>query len=241
MDHSLKTTPISHQKVSALKPSHFPAKPSNKKQTNNMKTTQTISILATLALGITSANAGRGCTIVVPGAATQIQHASHAKHTFAVGQMYSYKINSMNYCLKTMDASSPGNKIVLYNNGNRLTDIMIPLVRKRVKEGTVTFDPPITLTNDINLLFDFEHTASAFGAIALNVECIRSAPEASGKLVAPTYANTEDHPNIDWTALLSVKTNTSVTDVSGTICGARVAADNCGTTRTKRCNKRRRK
>jgi hypothetical protein len=201
-----------------------------------MKTMKTMSIIAMLALGITSAKAGRGCTIIVPGAATQLQHASHAKHTFAVGQMYSYEINSINYCLKTMDASSPGNRIALYNNGSFLANINIPLERKNVEEGSVTFDPPITLTGDINLLFDFEHTASAFGAIALNVESIKSAPEASGKLTAPSHANAEDKPNIDWTALISVKTDTSVTDVSGSITGARKCADNSGTTKTRKSN-----
>jgi hypothetical protein len=197
---------------------------------------KTISIIAIFALGIISAHAGRGCTIIVPGAATQVQHASHAKHTFAIGQMYIYEINSINYCLKTMDASSPGNSIALYNNGAFLTNINIPLERKKVEEGTVTFNPPLELTGDINLLFDFEHTASAFGAIALNCKSTRSAPEASGKLTAPTYANTEDKPNIDWTALISVKTDTSVTDVSGSICGAKVVADNSGTTQTRRSN-----
>ena len=203
-----------------------------------MKTMKTISILALLALSTVSAQAGRGCSIVVPGAATQLQHASHAKHTFAIGEMYSYEINSLNYCLKTMDASSPGNKIVLSHNGTHLVDVIIPLERKKVEEGTVTFDPPIQLNGDVNLLFDFQHSASAFGAIALNVEYIRSAPEASGKLEAPTYANAEDKPNIDWSALISVKTDTSVTDVSGSIAGAKVLADNSGTTKTKKSNKK---
>lgn len=197
---------------------------------------KTISILAILALGIVSAHAGRGCTIIVPGAATQLQHASHAKHTFSCGDYHSYRITSINYCLKTMDASSPGNKIVLYNNGVKLADIIIPLERKKVEEGTVTFTEPHQLSGDINLLFDFEHAASAFGAIALNAECIKSVPEASGTLVAPTYANTEDHPVIDWSALISVKTETSVTDVSGSIAGAKVLADNSGTTETKKSN-----
>lgn len=197
-----------------------------------MKIKQTLCILASVAFGITSAQAGRGCTLIVPSTASQLQHASHAKHTFDVGQMYSYTINSISYSLKTIDASSPGNKIVLYNNGEQIAELAIPLVRKTVKEGTITFDPPIELSGDISLLFDFEHAASAFGAIAVNAEYQESAPEASGELVAPTYANTEDKPNLDWSALISVKTENVVTDVSGSAGGVEVEVPNAGTTET---------
>lgn len=199
-----------------------------------MKTIKTISIIAALALGITSAHAGRGVTIVVPGASSQLQNASGAQHTFAVGEMYTYKITSINYCLKTMDASSPGNTIVLSNNGEHIANIVIPLECKQVEEGSAPLD--ITLSGNINLQFDFQHAASAFGAIALNVEYTESAPEASGSLTAPSYANTEDRPNIDWSALISVKTETSVTDVSGSISGAQSEADNAGNTQTKKTN-----
>ncbi|MGB1936564.1 MAG: hypothetical protein ACPH5P_02240 [Akkermansiaceae bacterium] len=191
-------------------------------------------ILAALAIAVTSAHAGRGCMIVVPGAGSQIQHASHAQHTFAVGEMHSYKITKINYCLKTMDASSPGNMIVLTNNGQHVADIVIPLERKKVEEGEILLD--VTLQGDINLNFDFQHAASAFGAIALCVEYIENAPEASGSLTAPSYANTDEKPNIDWSALISVKTETSVTDVSGSISGAQSEADNAGNTKTTKSN-----
>ena len=204
---------------------------------NTKKTT--IIALAALALGIATAQAGRGCQIIVPCAPSQLQHANAAKHHFAVGEMYSYTVNSVSFCLKTMDASSPGNRIVLYNNGQYLCELAIPLERKVVAEGVLNKDTchgvfPIELTGDVNLTFDFEHAASAFGAVALNCEYAPTPPEASGNLEAPLAANAEDHPSIDWNALISVKTETTVTDVSGAVAGATVEADNAGQTKTKK-------
>ena len=87
---------------------------------------------------------------------------------------------------------------------------------------------PIELSGPINLTFDFAHAASAFGAVALNCEYSPTPPEASGNLDAPLAANAEDRPSINWNALISVKTETTVTDVSGAIPGATVEADNAG-------------
>lgn len=200
-----------------------------------MKMKSIITTIAALALGISASQAGRGTTLIVPGTDSQLQHASHAKHTFDVGEMYSYTVNSVSYSLTTMDASSTGNKIVLTitsDEGTQNVDLTIPLVRKEVVEGTIVFNPPLELTGEITMLFDFQHSASAYGAVALNTEYQQSAPEASGKLIAPAYANTEDCPNIDWSALISVKTETGSTDVSGAAAGADVEAVNGGTTET---------
>ena len=207
-----------------------------------MKTKKTtIAILATLAFCIAAAQAGRGCQIIVPCAPSQLQHANAAKHTFGVGEMHSYTINSVSFCLKTMDASSPGNKIVLSNNGQYLCELAIPLERKVVTEGVLNEITcpgvfPIELSGPINLTFDFAHAASAFGAVALNCEYSPTPPEASGNLDAPLAANAEDRPSINWNALISVKTETTVTDVSGAIPGATVEADNAGITKTKKSN-----
>ena len=51
------------------------------------------------------------CRVHPPNFSTPVTQNTHS----LLAKMYSYEINSLNYCLKTMDASSPGNRIVLYN------------------------------------------------------------------------------------------------------------------------------
>jgi len=169
-----------------------------------MKTKNTIITLAALSLGVAATQAGRGNTITVTGATNspQEQHGSHKAHTFNLGAVWAYKIIGYSYTLETIDKSSPGTFINVSSTGG--TDefkIEIPLKRKDPTTATVTFANAIVYgSDDLNIVYSWEHGASSFGSITLNASVTPSPPKILGNLDIPLVLTPKDTPHVKWDA-----------------------------------------
>ena len=175
-----------------------------------MKTKTTIITLAALSLGIAATQAGRGNELIVPGAAggSQTQNASHAVHTFDLGDVWAYKITGYSYTLTTMDSSSSRNTwINVTSNGytGEVFKIQIPLERKVETTGCQPDDfvPKILSGDDLNLVYSWQHGASAYGSIALAAVPIPSAPIVTGDMDVVSVATAESKPVVGWSCQIS--------------------------------------
>jgi len=209
-----------------------------------MKTKKTtIAILATLAIGIAAAQAGRGTVLSVSGADhPQTQHANHAQHTFKLENLKSYELQNLSYTLTTMDESSTENYIVVTFNwveddGPQKLEKMIQLGTSAQRKTSISHfidledDELIPTDGILTVHFDFQHTASTHGHICVHGKPTQNA-DAVGSLKGPDTTNANEHALLAWEAKISVKGNDSSPGVGNETISSQQQAPNAGKTKT---------